>query len=459
MSRVRSFALGVAVVSLALAGSACGDDVAPPRSQWLIRVQTDAPIPQFGDRILVELVDERGELACSECRRIFGIRGADQLPLSFGIADLGRTGLRLRVRMFRADHSTAGGQPRDGLPLDFLGSMPATGGAVRRLRVDLRLSCAGIVADLQGSTACAIDGERASIGIIADDDDRLLPATPLIAFDPCGDVPDGMVCVPGTVFALGQSQETLDDDPRRASVPERLTRVTTFAMDKTEMTVGGMRALVNAGKVLAPRTREVVPSCTYTERPGAYEQFPVNCVSWEEAATACAALGKRLPTEAEWELAAGNGADESTYPWGESDDICSQAIIGRGRNFFEGSERDVSTICRNPGDGSPPLPWGPVAVGEGADVTKLGIRHLGGNVSEWTSDYAHGYSECFGSESVLVNPSCRTLRPGTPEGEVTVYRGSNWQERGYNANVTVRSFSPVDGVPHVGFRCVRGGGP
>ena len=51
---------------------ACGGGVSE-RDQWTVWLTTDTPIPQLADRGLIDVLDESGSLACSECRRQIGL--------------------------------------------------------------------------------------------------------------------------------------------------------------------------------------------------------------------------------------------------------------------------------------------------------------------------------------------------------------------------------------------------
>lgn len=159
--------------------------------------------------------------------------------------------------------------------------------------------------------------------------------------------------VPATDGWLGRS---LDGRDRFAGgdaleLPEHPAHVGAFVLDVHEVTVGRFRRFVEAGAPrpapgagLHPRVADsgwqltwderLPPDAatlraslrcdpagghhTWTDQPSAHEARPINCVSWYEAFAFCVWDGGRLPTEAEWELAAAGGEENRLYPWGES---------------------------------------------------------------------------------------------------------------------------------------------
>jgi formylglycine-generating enzyme required for sulfatase activity len=258
-----------------------------------------------------------------------------------------------------------------------------------------------------------------------------------------------MTCVAGGLFVRGSTLILRTTPP---SIPERLVRLSPFAIDTTEMTVGAMRALVTAGLVTAPTARTADNACTYTTAPGEFESFPVSCVTRDQARKACAARGKRLPTEAEWEFAASGRDQEQRYPWGDDTDVCSYAIVGRGRLATElPGGVDLANVCR-PQPNALPLPWGPRPVGESADVTPLGIRDLGGNVSEWVADELGLFDgPCSDGPRILVDPRCDRVNEKGEE----LLRGGSWNDYPLTAESARRAFAYAASSPFTGFRCAE----
>lgn len=446
-----------ATLALAAVAAACGGQTAAPRPQWVVVIATDAPVPQLGDRLLVELLGAAGNAACTGCRRLFGMAGPEAWPLSFGIPDPGGVGLRLRVRLFRSDHSDAGGSPFGALTIDAVGLLPDTHDDVRRVSLALFAACAGVPADVAGARSCDPRSGALVPRTLDDDEATTRPAPGSFASaqtTPCPRAaPEGMVCIEGGLFARGSATFELDENRPGRSVPERLVRLSPFAMDRTEMTVKATRELVRKTGIDRPVQRSAdAPVCTYTLEPGDFEDYPVNCITRARAAAACEARGARLPTEAEWEFAAGDRDQEKRYPWGADPDVCRHAVVGRARVPIEGDEvAGSSTVCRGSA-GAPPVPFGPRPVTEGDDVTALGLRHMGGNVGEWLADQFAPYDgHCSDGPSVLVDPRCDKA-----EEPVFLTRGGSWNQPPYQAQTTFRSPYGADlAVVQLGFRCAQ----
>lgn len=466
---------------VALATTACSSDqdgadgAARPREQWVVTIATDAPPPPFFDRVLVEVLDDSGALACgSTCRRVFGFTDKSTWPLSFGIANT-IAARHVRARLYRSDHVLDDGSPMPPMLIDATGALPplSLGAGVVRVELDLMMDCFGVAANLEGSTTCDPNTKASAPEPVL----ARPPTTPLMGSWPEGQLvdcaraaPEGMVCIPGGVFFLGG---LLPGSPVVSTTPEHLVKLTPFALDVDEMTVGKVRELANRRKISAdselPQPQDPNPfkeesACTWLGKDVAdNDELPVNCVSRSAARAICSALGKRLPTEAQVEWAAGNTTLETDFPWGADPDACGRAIVGRGRTSLEAPLSAATNTeiagCRAAAVAGV-LPWGPVAGGSALDVTILGVKNLGGNVSEWTADRFFSRLDdegCWGRPTALItNPQCDQPDRRTTSG---VARGGNWAFIEAQARVVLRAVVTMnadqpDGItPRIGFRC------
>ena len=440
MSAAR-FAAGFLVIAV----GACASDE-PARPQWRVAVSTDAPVPPLADRLLVEVLDASGALACSACSRLFGIDRGTTWPVSFGVVPTGRERF-VRARLYRSERIDANGLPQGSMLIDGLGELEAPEG-VTDVALRLSMACFGRAAEPSRPAACdPLTGATTTTLALKPGAPLEVGRAPIAVESECDEIPSGMACVKGGVFVLGDSRTVGSVAP---AAPERLVRIDAFAMDIDEMTVREARPLLAkvGGNDRPGRRGENV--CTFTTEPSDNDELPLNCVSHALAAALCNALGKRLPTEAEWEYAAGSRGEERQTPWGDVGTACFDAILARGRSPQEGVQNQTdSTSCRVV-PGEPTRPFGPVRGGSARDLTREGLRNLGGNLTEWVSGAPAPYDDaCFGPEGPLTNPECNA------RDEERLVRGGYWAVAPVFSATTFRGVIRRGiGDSYTGVRCV-----
>ena len=260
---------------------------------------------------------------------------------------------------------------------------------------------------------------------VADDDDS--------TGDDDDSTADGMIAIPAGTFAMGCHQDLVpsgscDDE----ELPVHTVSVSAFRMDAFEVTRQEFVDFINGND----NDCDEAPCLGGFSEPEVYEQggtwfvlegfetTAVAEVTWYGARDFCASLGKRLPTEAEWEWAA-QGDTPTRYVWGDEDPDCKHAIYGGG--------------CGEDG------PW---AVDDGireAGRSPFGVWDMAGNVWEYVADR---YSSEYYANSPEQDP------PGPATGDNRVVRGGGWESNDRAIEAWSRWGRYAEfGNASVGFRC------
>ena len=109
-----------------------------------------------------------------------------------------------------------------------------------------------------------------------------------------------IVSIPPATFTRGDMNGEPDE------YPEAKISLAAFKIERVEVTNRSYKACVEA--------RACDPSPYLEDERLGREDHPVVGVSWEDAASYCGWIGRRLPSEAEWEHAA-RGTDLRKWPW------------------------------------------------------------------------------------------------------------------------------------------------
>jgi formylglycine-generating enzyme required for sulfatase activity len=223
--------------------------------------------------------------------------------------------------------------------------------------------------------------------------------------------PGETIQIPAAQFSMG-CDAAVDTECKDDEKPLHMVSLDAFAIDKTEVTQDQYAACVTAGMCAAPACDW---DCTKGDTPAA-------CIHWNDAKAYCAWAGGRLPTEAEWELAA-RGTDGRKFPWGNDAPDCDHLNM-------EGCEGMAASVGSHPKGASP-----------------YGAMDMAGNVVEMVADL---YGATYYSTSPAKDP------PGPTTGTHYVGRGGGFRSLPVWQRASARdTYDSGDASASLGFRCAH----
>ena len=238
----------------------------------------------------------------------------------------------------------------------------------------------------------------------------------------------GMVLIPAGEFQMGSN----DGDENEK--PVHTVYLDAFYLDKYEVTLDQYKRCNNTGRCEIANTLlwngqhqpKYDKYCNWNKSD--HGNHPINCVDWKNAKAYCNYVGKRLPTEAEWErVATWKNGQKVKYASGRSTVSCEDAVMR------ESGKWDVYGGCGRVGT------W-PV----GSKPREInGTYDMAGNVWEWVADWYTSY------------PSGDQRNPkGPSSGSSRLFRGGSWYYNASYLNGTFRYIrEPSFRCVSVGFRC------
>ena len=251
--------------------------------------------------------------------------------------------------------------------------------------------------------------------------------------------PDTERYVPSGRFIMGSTSTHAGADES----PVHIVELSGYCVDVDEVSVASFTSWLTKTN-RSPEGKDirsiVVEKDGLTIEDGRAEH-PAEGATWTEAKDFCAAQGKALPTEAQWEKSARGGCELGTdptkcdpedlraYPWGSDTPSCELAN-------HQLSTSGLPTLCVS----NTVLP-SELSTGTGP----YGHHHLAGNVWEYVADVWH---------PSVYTKELRTNPAGPKSGDFHVLRGGGWNTFSTNMRVANRFHDLVMGSAS-GFRCAR----
>lgn len=230
-----------------------------------------------------------------------------------------------------------------------------------------------------------------------------------------------MVVIPGGSFYRGSK------DGNRDEMPRHLITLNSFAIDIHPVTneqfvrfleVMGGEKDSNHQDIIRMRDSRIKRTGGKLSIESGYSKHPVVGVTWYGAIAYAMWVGKRLPSECEWEIASKGGLENVLYPNGDD-------IEKTQANFFSADTTAVMSYAPN----------------------SYGLYDMAGNVYEWCHDW-YGYNYYELSVQEPENPK------GPLQGVYRVLRGGCWKSLKEDLRCSRRHRNnpgTVNGT--YGFRC------
>jgi sulfatase modifying factor 1 len=281
------------------------------------------------------------------------------------------------------------------------------------------------------------------------------------------------IVVPATAFDLGTPEWVLDwlqaqgypfpTSWFRDETPQVRVALASFSIDRHPVTVGQYAAFVDDTGYRTVAERRgwslVYGSDYWEEADGASWRHPagprteheppldhpVVHIAAEDAAAYASWAGRRLPTEAEWELAA-RGPRYRLWPWGDAwlADRANTTELRLGAGLYSAAEWRAWWKETTRDTGPVPL-TSPVGWFSPLGDSPFGVADMAGNVYEWTASSSRLYGPSPDCDASLLSVM----------GRYRVIRGGSWMSLRFQVRTSERLHGDPGGWTcfATGFRC------
>lgn len=240
-----------------------------------------------------------------------------------------------------------------------------------------------------------------------------------------------MITIPAGTFEMGTSRKMANV----GDTPEHKVSLPAYKMDKYLVT--------NAQYALFVAKTGHRPPLNWSNGRFAQgkQMYPVTMVSWYDANDYAKWVGKRLPTEAEWEKAA-RGTDGRRWPWGNQMD---PSLLN---TYYSVGDTTPVTRYKN-------------------GVSPYGLMDMAGNVNEWTTDDFAPYPGTDAPDKLfkvkipkVASAADRSMKVvdlvTSDKGHYKVLRGGSWKSDPFSTETYHRNYSMPNMTSNFfGFRTAK----